>query len=871
MVVGAKLRLPPPGGKKALLHLRKEADELRMEALTLARNCPAFRPAICSVHRKRGKCPACLVSFVVATESFQCIRSCAVRKAGGFFVMNAHASAVALLDQQLNSPFSLISLLADAMPQLVWITDPLGEVLYYSNRVNEFSGASKNAEGRWEWKGMLHPDDLQPTAESWQAAISTGGVYEMEHRTLMKDGSYRWHLSRAFPQRNEAGEIERWFGTATDIHEQKLAEVKIKEAEARWRTALEATEIGTWEYDFNQGSFYLSELARQIRGIAPGQDLGFPLDHGSLHPDDADRVIKVMEDTIAGSAAGLFTIEYRVKHPHHSGWRWLRSIGRLVQGEGTDRVIGILQDITEQKEAEEKFHYLVTLTQSIADAVIGTDTEHRVSSWNSGAEKLYGWKAEEVLGQFAPELLQTRFFSEEENEDWANRFNALGYWQGEVTQLRKGGDRITILASVAKIVNSRGEHIGGVAVNKDITEQRAAAQQLKESEELFRILTNSIPQIVWVTDGAGTMQYLNDQWERITGQAVEEGLTNALEMMHPDDRQPMQDQWIESLEQGRSFQREFRLRNQLTGNYRWYLCSVQPVRDAGGHITRWIGASSDIQPFKDLSVVLEQQVQQRTRELEQLTDRLKQQTSELQRSNEDLQQFAHVASHDLKEPLRKIKTYGSRLVDEFGEVLPAEARAYLEKMESAASRMSTMIDGVLGYSLLGVTENKPEPVDLQSVVAQILDDLEVLFQQKGARLHCQPLPEVDGMPILLYQLFYNLIGNALKFCRPDCPPEVTIRNLPFRKEAAPAGFSPLPFRRFAHIQVSDNGIGFDAAYARHIFKPFTRLHAKDRFEGTGLGLSLCQKIVERHGGAIWADGVTDGGAVFNLLLPLGKE
>src|SRR6476661_100993 len=152
-----------------------------------------------------------------------------------------------------------LSLLADAMPQLVWIAKANGEVVYYSNRVGEFAGAQKEANGAWSWQGLLHPEDQEPTAKAWTDAVQTCDIYQKEHRLQMKDGSYRWYLSRAFPQKNEKGEVVNWFGAATDIHEQKLVEEKIKEAEERWRTALEATQIGTWDFNPVTKTFFLSD------------------------------------------------------------------------------------------------------------------------------------------------------------------------------------------------------------------------------------------------------------------------------------------------------------------------------------------------------------------------------------------------------------------------------------------------------------------------------------------------------------------------------------------------------------------------------------------------------------------------------------
>jgi light-regulated signal transduction histidine kinase (bacteriophytochrome) len=175
---------------------------------------------------------------------------------------------------------------------------------------------------------------------------------------------------------------------------------------------------------------------------------------------------------------------------------------------------------------------------------------------------------------------------------------------------------------------------------------------------------------------------------------------------------------------------------------------------------RWIGAFTDIHDQKTLSAQLEELVAERTKELE--------------RSNEDLQQFAHVASHDLKEPVRKIRTFGSRLSDEFGQLLPDTAKLYLGKMESAAGRMYAMIDGVLTYSTLNAMQQPFERLELTKLISDVEADLEVLIREKEATITCDQLPSLSGAAILLYQLFYNLINNSLKFVRPGVKPVVRI-------------------------------------------------------------------------------------------------
>ncbi|MEI6947581.1 ATP-binding protein [Paraflavisolibacter sp. H34] len=227
---------------------------------------------------------------------------------------------------------------------------------------------------------------------------------------------------------------------------------------------------------------------------------------------------------------------------------------------------------------------------------------------------------------------------------------------------------------------------------------------------------------------------------------------------------------------------------------------------------------------------------------------------ELGRSNEDLQKFAHVISHDLKEPVRKVMTFQGRLQQELSGLLNEKTTLYLSKIENACQRMYHMIDGVLLYSSLNALEAAKEPVDLSDILDKVEWDLELLIGEKGAVLERDPLPVVHGSPVLLYQLFYNLVSNSLKFVRPGVPPRIRI-------QAAPAG------RGFYEIRVQDNGIGFDPEMSEKIFETFARLHSKDRFEGTGLGLSLCRNIVERHGGAIWAEGREGEGAVFLVTLP----
>jgi light-regulated signal transduction histidine kinase (bacteriophytochrome) len=271
-----------------------------------------------------------------------------------------------------------------------------------------------------------------------------------------------------------------------------------------------------------------------------------------------------------------------------------------------------------------------------------------------------------------------------------------------------------------------------------------------------------------------------------------------------------------------------------------------PVLDEDGNVEAVAGTTRDITDLKQAEAVLERRVAERTQELNQAN-------TALQQSNEDLLQFAHVASHDLKEPVRKIKTFGHRLEEELNGA-SGQARVYLDKMLASASRMSDMIDGVLAYSSIN-SESQPiaEEVSLSTVLQDIAGDLEVVMQQKRATLTVHDLPAIEGNQFLIYQLFYNLVNNAFKFAKADVPPVVTVYGVAQGETV--------------RITVQDNGIGFEQSHAEKIFEAFARLNSKDRYEGTGLGLSLCRKIVARHHGTIQALGEPGAGATFIIQLP----
>jgi signal transduction histidine kinase len=259
------------------------------------------------------------------------------------------------------------------------------------------------------------------------------------------------------------------------------------------------------------------------------------------------------------------------------------------------------------------------------------------------------------------------------------------------------------------------------------------------------------------------------------------------------------------------------------------------------------------------AIVQASAIEEANADLEEANRGLERANVELSRSNNELEQFASVASHDLQEPLRKVQTFGDQLERRFADDLNDEARDYLHRMRNASARMSVLIDDLLRFSRV-TTQAKPHvPVDLGRIARDVVADLEARIQESGGRVEIGALPMAQADPTQMRQLLQNLIANALKFHRPDVPPVV-------RLDTAPASEPGM-----VAVSVSDNGIGFEKTYEERIFRVFERLHPRDVYAGTGIGLALCRKIVERHGGSISGNGRPGEGATFTVVLPAGQS
>jgi PAS domain S-box-containing protein len=369
-------------------------------------------------------------------------------------------------------------------------------------------------------------------------------------------------------------------------------------------------------------------------------------------------------------------------------------------------------------------------------------------------------------------------------------------------------------------------------------------EELWLSEQRYRSLTVATSQIIWITNAGGEVERDIPSWRAYTGQSPREvrglGWSDAV---HPDDRRRVREVWQKAVNNRSLYDIEYRLRRH-DGQYRMFAVRGVPVLAPDGSVLEWVGACTDITERKRIEAELEQY----RNNLEELVTR---RTEQLARSNEELERFAYVASHDLQEPLRVVVGYVQLLQRRYGGRLDGEAGQFFAYIVEGVARMQQLITDLLDYSRLGIHGGPFGKVNLRAVVEAALANLKTTIDECAATIEVGEMPEVHGDESQLIRLFQNLIGNALKF-RGEKPPHVRI-------SAAREG----EHWRFA---VADNGIGIERQYWERIFVIFQRLHTRQKYPGTGIGLALCKRIVERHGGVIRVESRPGEGSIFYFTL-----
>jgi PAS domain S-box-containing protein len=385
------------------------------------------------------------------------------------------------------------------------------------------------------------------------------------------------------------------------------------------------------------------------------------------------------------------------------------------------------------------------------------------------------------------------------------------------------------------------------------------SEKIQKSEAQYKTLTNTLPMIIFSLDTSGGIIFSNDWLTKFTGETADSLNSGKWkEVIHEEDYETFSLLLKNPGIKKNTSVTQARLKQRKGGAYLWHQISLSPFKDDNHQLQYWIGYIVDINAQKVYEETLKDnaELKETQAQLKGYQKKLELYIAELNRSNLELQQFAFVASHDLQEPVRKLLFYSDALLVKYSEGMDDKSLRFLNNIQMASRRMRNMIQGLLNFSQINKEEIKFTEVDLNEVAKEAVQNFDMLVEEKKAVITLRSLPVVTGDRQMLVQLFQNLVSNALKYTMASREPRIDV--------------SSQQHVNFFEITIKDNGVGFNEEYQEQMFKLFQRLHDRKDYEGTGMGLAICQKIVEMHGGKIWAEGREDAGAVFHVMLPVRK-
>ncbi|MBW2173991.1 MAG: PAS domain S-box protein [Deltaproteobacteria bacterium] len=528
--------------------------------------------------------------------------------------------------------------------------------------------------------------------------------------------------------------------------------------------------------------------------------------------------------------------EAEMTSPDGRAW-FVRGYPVLDENGDIAGAVELTLEITHRKRAERKLreseerHRTVLL--ACPDPVVVYDMEGKSTYINPAFTQVFGWPPEELLGKKLDYVPEENW---PETEVMIDKVKAgESFSDVESRRYTKEGEIIDVSISAGIFLDSDGIPLGSVHILRDITDRKRIEAALRDSEQRHRIVMEACPDPVVVYDMEGRCTYTNPAFTTVFGWTPGERLGRKLDYV-PEENWPETEVMIEKVKVGESFSDVESRRHTKDGEI------IDVSVSAGIYLNR------DEIPVGSVHI-LRNITQRKLAE-----ERLEETMAELQRSNTELQQFAYVASHDLQEPLRKVQAFGNRLKSKYAEALDERGLDYVDRMQNAAKRMQSLINNLLTLSRITTKAQPFVQVNLADVVRGVVADLELHVERAGGHVEAGDMPTIDADPTQMRQLLQNLINNALKFHEPEKNPVVKIHSQLMNETCK--------------ITVEDNGIGFDEKYLDRIFAVFQRLHGRGKYDGTGVGLTICQKIAERHGGSITANSTPGRGATFIVTLPV---
>jgi len=537
------------------------------------------------------------------------------------------------------------------------------------------------------------------------------------------------------------------------------------------------------------------------------------------------------------------------------------AVGKIVGA------VNMLVDITDRKRAERATAHLAAIVDSSDSAIVGKDLQGVVTSWNRAAERLFGYTAGEMIGRSI-----LRVIPPDRRDEETRILDRIGRGQTiepfETIRRRKDGSDVPVSLTISPIIDTHGRVIGASKIGRDISEQKRVErasfeyrEELRHALEFQEAVVGNMGEGLYTVNGEGCVTSINRAAEKLFGWTSEELLGRKMhDMTHYKHRDGTpfpagECAGLQVMRSGTALTNQEDVFVRKDGSCFDVVYSSSPIR-AGEEVVGLVVVFRDVSEQKQAQEAL----RDRDRALTIANDELTQQSEALSEVNNELQSFSYSVSHDLRAPLRTIDAFVRIVEEDHAPRLNAEIRRCLGIVKKAAGQAGELIDDLLEFSRLGRIGMDIRPVKMDALAREVGIELQATQEGRNVDLRIPDLPPCKGDWRLLKLVWSNLLANAFKYTRPRAMAQIEVGWLPDDRQ-------PDTIVYF----VKDNGVGFDMKYVHKLFGVFQRLHLKEEFEGTGVGLAIVQRIVRRHGGRVWAEGKIDGGATFFFSLRKGLQ
>jgi PAS domain S-box-containing protein len=674
-------------------------------------------------------------------------------------------------------------------------------------------------------------------------------VSHYEAERLRKDGQTVFLSLSVSPVKDKAGKIVGVSTVARDITERKRAEEKLHQASLYARSLIEASLDPLVTISKDGKIMDVNRATELATGFERDRLIASDFSDYFTQPENARQGYQQVfaEETVQ---------DYPLAIRHASGQvtdvLYNASIFRNAAGE-VEGVFAAARDITKRKLAEEKLRqasrYARSLIEASLDPLVTISREGKITDVNQATETVTGVSRASLIGSDF-----CNYFTQPEK---ARHGYEQVFAEGKVTDyglaIRHGSGRVTdVLYNASVFQNEAGEVEGVFAAARDITERKRVEDELMLSRERLALAQKAGHSGTFDWDIQNNINHWSAEVEEVYGIAPGQfgGTYEDWEALVVPEDLVMAKKAIDESLKSAEFASEWRIRRRSDGEIRWITARAKVLFDDNGKPQRMLGLNMDVTERKRA----EQEVRRLNEELEQ---RVIQRTAQLEAANKELEAFTYSVSHDLRAPLRHISGFSKMLTEEFGSTLPGEAQHHLQRIQEGTRRMGLLVDDLLNLGRIGRHEVRLQVTGLNSIVNETLADLKAECEDRQLEWKIGALPFVECDPALMKQVFQNLLSNAVKFTRP--------------RSAAVIEVGQKDQDGTAVVFVRDNGVGFNIKYADKLFGVFQRLHRAEDFEGTGVGLATVQRIIQKHGGRIWAEAELDKGATFYFSLGASEK